>query len=300
MTALPMVRSALFVPAHRTDFLAKVDRNEADAVILDLEDAVGVDRRGEARRSASAWLGARGPDDRAHAFVRINRVEAGEIDADLRAAVHAATIAVLVPKVSSAMEIREVEQALAYREGQRGLPLGHTRIWPLLESARAIVHAGEIFAASSRVAYAGGGTAAGGDLARDLGFEATTEATETLHVRSAVLVAARAAGVANPMTGIHTAIDDLTGLRRFAEASRRLGYEGMMVIHPSHAPVVNQVFTPSAATLDHAREVVAALERASTDGHGAVRVDGRMVDTAMAATARRLLARVGDAPDGGR
>lgn len=299
MSALPAVRSALFVPAHRSDFLAKVDRSGADAVILDLEDSVGVDRRDEARSNASDWLSSRGPTGRPHAFVRINPVDAGQLDADLDAAVHVATTGVLIPKVSCAADVRVVEQALAYQEGRRGLPLGRTRIWPLLESARAIVAAGDIFGASTRVAYAGGGTAADGDLARDLGFEATTEATETLHVRSAILVAARAVGVANPMTGIHTAVDDLAGLRTFAEASRRLGYEGMMVIHPSHAGVVNEVFTPSAATLAHAQQVVDALDGAAADGNGAVRVDGRMVDAAMAATARRLLTRSAHA-DGDR
>lgn len=293
MSTPPLVRSALFVPAHRSDFLAKVESSGADAVILDLEDAVGADHRDEARSTASDWLSSRRSTERPCAFVRINAVDAGLLDADLDAAVHGATTGVLVPKVSSAAEIRVVEQSLAYLEGRRGLPLGHTRIWPLLESAQAIVAADDILGASTRVAYAGGGTAAGGDLARDLGFEATTDAAETLYIRSAVLVAARAAGVANPLTGIHTAIDDLSGLRTFAEASRRLGYEGMMVIHPKHAPVVNEVFTPSTATLDHARNVVAALESAPA-GNGAVRVDGRMVDAAMASTARRLLARWAD------
>lgn len=289
-TVVP-IRSALFVPAHRTDFLAKVDRSGADAVILDLEDGVDADRRQEARSSASTWLASRRPDERPVAFVRINPVDADQLDADLDAAVHPGCAGVLVPKVVGPADVRMVELALAYREGQRSMALGHTRIWPLLESAQSITGAGEILAASSRVAYAGGATASGGDLAHDLGFEATGEATETLFLRSAVLLAARAGGVANPMTGIHTAIGDLDGLRSFAEASRRLGYEGMMVIHPSHAAVVNEVFAPSAEAVADAREVLAALDGAAGEGDGAVQVNGRMVDSAMAASARRLLVR---------
>lgn len=300
MTAVPVLRSALFVPAHRVDFLGKVDRSGADAVILDLEDGVDAARRGEARSCASTWLSSRRPTDRPHAFVRINPVADEQLDADLDAAVHPATVGVLVPKVTGAAELRALDRALAYREGQQGLPLGHIRIWPLLESAQAIVDVAEVLTASSRIAYAGGGTAAGGDLARDLGFEATTEGAETLYVRSSILVAARAAGVANPMTGIHTAIDDLDGLRTFAEASRRLGYEGMMVIHPSHAAAVNEVFAPSPEAVDDARQVLAALGEASMEGHGAVQVNGRMVDVAMAAGARRLLARAGDHSDTSR
>lgn len=290
-TVVPL-RSALFVPAHRTDFLAKVDRSGADAVILDLEDGVDAGRRHEARSSASTWLASRRPDEGPIAFVRINPVDADQLDVDLDAAIHPGCAGVLVPKVAGPADVRTVEQALAYREGQRSMALGHTRIWPLLESARSVMAAEEILAASSRVAYAGGATAEGGDLARDLGFEATTEATETLFLRSAVLVAARAAGVANPMTGIHTAIRDLDGLRTFAEASCRLGYDGMMVIHPSHATVVNEVFDPSPEAVADAREVLAALDSAAGEGHGAVQVNGRMVDAAMAASARRLLARV--------
>lgn len=290
-TPVPAIRSALFVPAHRTDFLAKVDRGQADAVILDLEDGVDVSRRQIARESAATWLSERDPAGTPACFARINPVDAGHLEADLEAVVHASTTAILVPKVQGADDVQAVERALAYREGRQNLTFGQTKIWPLLESSGAIRRADDIMTASDRIAYAGGGTAAGGDLARDLGFEVTVEGLETLFLRSALLVAARSAGVANPMTGIHTAIDDPDGLRAFAEASRRLGYEGMMVIHPSHAAIVNEVFTPSPSAVADARQVLDALQAASAAGHGAVQVNGRMVDVAMAASAQRVVDR---------
>ncbi|MDZ7791708.1 MAG: CoA ester lyase [Xanthomonadales bacterium] len=293
-TLAPAVRSALFVPGHRRDFLAKVDNSAADAVILDLEDGVHAERRGEAREAVTEWLADRTPDRRPIAFVRVNPVSVADLEADLTAAVHPATTAILIPKVTSADDVRTVAEAAAHAEGRRGLPLGSVLLWPLIETAESILRAESIFKASSRVAYAGGGTARGGDLARALGLQTTVDGIETLHLRSHLLVVARAAGVANPMTGIHTAIDDLEGLRRFASSSRGIGYEGMMVIHPTHVETVNEVFHISDEQIAHAREIVRALEAAGSDGHGAVRVDGEMVDVTMATTARQLLERLGE------
>ena len=286
----PRVRSALFVPTTQTRFLAGIDRRSTDAVILDLEDSVVDGGRATARANVAQWMRTRTHGAGPVVFVRISRIAAGQLDADLSAAVHPSLQAVLLPKVSTVAEIAQLSDALAWHEGRQGIALGTIRIWPLIETAEALRVVDEIAACSPRIAYLGGATAPGGDLARALGFEVSSDGLETLYLRSQVLIAARAAGVPNPITGMFTAIDDLEGFERFARQSRMLGYDGIMVIHPSHVDTANTVFSPDADAVNGARAVIEALETARLNGDGAIRHDGRMIDTAMADTARHVLA----------
>ena len=286
----PRIRSALFIPAQRADFLEKADTRGADAVILDLEDAVALPGKSSARLHAGTWLRDRPAEKSPLATVRVNAVGEGAIERDLDAVVHPSLLAVLIPKLRSAEEIVEVAELLSWYEGKRGMQRGAVRIWPIIETAEAVRDVSTIAAASARVAYLGGGTSEQGDLARAIGFEWSVEGLETLYIRSHVLVAARAAGIANPMTGLVSGLADIDEVRSFALSSRRLGYSGMMVIHPSHVAVVNEVFTPTAAQLREAKRVIAVLDHAGESGIGAVQHDGRMIDVAMARTATALMA----------
>jgi citrate lyase subunit beta / citryl-CoA lyase len=295
---VPRVRSALFVPAHREDYLAKADRRDADAVILDLEDSVAEAARDRAVEVASRWIADR-PDPRSPVvIVRINPLSRGRMQSEIIKVLSPNLTAVQVPKVESAHDIRTVSEFLGYAEGTHGIDYGRTRIWPLIESAAAVRRSGKLARASSRIAYMGGGAADGGDLAASVGFRWSASMAETHPLRAKVLLDARAAGVPNPMSGIFVDIDDLDGLRRFARQNRDLGYEGMMVIHPSHVEVVNQVFGPTEDELTEAEEIVAAVNAAAHRGDAAIKVRGRMVDQANAKAARILLARAGRQVDG--
>ena len=178
----------------------------------------------------------------------------------------------------------------AERERGLGLPAGDIRIWPIVETARAVRAAYEIARASPRVAYMGGSAGDQGDLARELGFRWSPDFVETLYVRSKVLVDVRAAGVPNPMTGVVTSLDGTAQVEAFARQSRGLGYEGMMVIHPAHIEPVNAAFSPSDEELAAARRLLAAMEQAERGGDGAIAHEGGMVDAAMVRLARELLA----------
>jgi citrate lyase subunit beta / citryl-CoA lyase len=295
---VPRVRSALFVPAHREDYLAKADRRDADAVILDLEDSVAEAARDRAVEVASRWIADR-PDPRSPVvIVRINPLSRGRMQSEIMKVLSPNLTALQVPKVESAHDIRTVSEFLGYAEGTHGIDYGRTRIWPLIESAAAIRRSGKLARASSRIAYMGGGAADGGDLAASVGFRWSASMAETHPLRAKVLLDARAAGVPNPMSGIFVDIDDLDGLRRFARQNRDLGYEGMMVIHPSHVEVVNQIFGPTEDELTEAEEIVAAVNAAAHRGDAAIKVRGRMVDQANAKAARILLARAGRQVDG--
>jgi len=207
------------------------------------------------------------------------------------ASVHPNLTGILLPQVSGVADVRDAAAALEAAEAAAGVPIGSTVLLPLLETAAAVREAYDIACASPRVAYLGGGVSREGDIARAIGFEWTPEGTETLFLRSKVLVDARAAGIVNPITGIWGIVDDLDGLRAFAEQNRRLGYEGMMCIHPAHLPVLHDVFTPSAAEIERWQAVIAAMEEAEREGLGAIRLDGRLIDVAHVKTAHDQLER---------
>jgi len=285
------LRSLLFVPGNRTAWLPKAEAAGADAVILDLEDAVPPERKRAALAEVTEALSrATGP----RLLVRVNSLDAasGWAGADeLRALARPGLYGVVVPKVAGADDIRLADRLLAWSEREQGLPEGYFALVPLLESARALREAYGIGRAAARVAHLGALTAPGGDVERAVGYRWSAEGAETRELRARVLLDARAAAAPHPVSGLWADVGDLTGLRAFAEQNRALGYEGMMVIHPSHVPVVNAVFTPDAAELARHARLIAAVEEARRTGAGAVRFEGRMVDEAMAQTSRAVLAR---------
>jgi citrate lyase subunit beta/citryl-CoA lyase len=287
--AVPAIRSALFVPAHRTDMLDKAARFGTDALIADLEDSVPSNQKDAACESLRAWLASR-PAGGPVIVVRINSLDTGRLVADLAAAASPPVTCVMVPKLQGRDELEQVLDALSASEQRLGRPVGSTLVWPLAETANAVRNAYEIATASERIAYMGGSAGDAGDLAQSIGFQWSADFSETFFIRSKVLVDVRAAGIANPMTGVVTNLSSLDEVERFAQESRGLGYEGMMVIHPSHVAIVNRVFSPSADRLAWARSVLVAIDQAEAAGLGATTHEGRMVDIAMVATARSMLA----------
>ncbi|SEG55317.1 citrate lyase subunit beta / citryl-CoA lyase [Nonomuraea solani] len=283
------LRSLLFVPGTRTDWLAKAAAAGADAAILDLEDAVPAAGKAAALDLVAAAV-------RAHTgpmalFVRVNPLDDWAAAEELRTIAYEGLAGVVLPKVRGPEDVRFADRLLGWCERERGLPPGHIALVPLLETASGLREAYEVGRAAGRVAYLGAVTAPGGDVERAVGYRWTPEGTETLGLRSRVLLDVRAAGVPNPVAGLWTRVADLDGLRAFAGQNRDLGYEGMLAIHPSHVPVINEVFSPSPEELARCARLVAAVEAAQAHGAGAVTFEGEMVDEAMAATARRLLER---------
>lgn len=288
------MRSALFVPAIRRDLLDKALRSGADALIADLEDSVADARKDEACGVLRGWLDQL-PAEAPVIVVRINGVGDGRLAADLAVCVHPRVTAVMVPKAESVAEVLRVDVELSALEKGGGREPGSTLIWPIVETAPAVRIAYEIATSTPRVAaFMGGSAGDAGDLAASVGFEWTEDFTETLFIRSKVLVDVRAAGIRNPISGVVTDLRSLDQVERFAVQSRRLGYEGMMVIHPSHVPVVNHAFRPSDDRVAWARGVLDALAGAERDGKAAIRYQGMMVDVAMAVSARKVLVAAGE------
>jgi citrate lyase subunit beta/citryl-CoA lyase len=191
--------------------------------------------------------------------------------------------------VSNPGEIANIDQLLTSAEETHGLRRGSVLISPRLETAEGLRVSYEIARASRRIAYMGAGTAPQGDLERDVGYKWTPSGMETLYFRSKVLLDVRAAGVSGPVTGIWADVSDLEGLRAFATQSREIGYRGLVVIHPSHVPIANEIFSPSAKEVSGWRAVISQMTTLQEQGIGAGLFDGRMIDAANIKTAEQGL-----------
>ena len=258
-------RSWLFAPGHDAKLLGKVFDVGADAVILDLEDAVPAQLKEKARDMVAALVASR------NCWVRVNRAQTRDCELDLEAL--AGKVKTLrVPKVESAADVEWVATRAP------GVILDCT-----IESARGVLNAFDIASAPGCASLSFGSI----DLAQDLGAEDGDR--ETLYARSALVIAAKAAGKPPPSDGIHTSLYDDAGLAAAAQAARRLGFFGKSAIHPRQVPIINAVFTPSEAEVEWASRVLAAFDAA---GGAATRMpDGEFVDVPVAERARKLLSR---------
>jgi len=280
------LRSLLFVPGHKPSWVEKAWRVRPDGLILDLEDAVPVGEKEAARREVRTVLDQ--ADPQRYFCVRLNSLATGMTRQDLEAVVHPNLSAVMLPKVYRAEEMAEVDRVLSRLESERGLPPGGIATPLLLETAQGMRDAHDIAAANSRVDAILMSAGPGGDAARAIGYQWSKQGTETLYLRSKLVLDSRAAGVV-PLINSWYDVADLEGLARDARLNRSLGYAGMALIHPSHVAVVNQVFTPTEAELAFYRGLLEAFAEAEKQGHAAVVYDGDMVDYAMAQTAREIL-----------
>jgi citrate lyase subunit beta/citryl-CoA lyase len=285
-------RSYLYAPATDERLMRKALTAGADAVILDLEDSVPQDQKANARKAVSALLeelrnssAGDPPELSQDLHVRVNRDGDGYDLDDLECAVDSGVAAIRLPKAESVEGLRAACAELDRLELARQLPVGTTRIYPTVESARGAVMIGELLAVSDRVARAALGTT---DLLADIGAYGDDDLA-TLHVRSHLVLMSRVASVGPPIDSVHTALEDDTGLHAAATRARALGFFGKSVIHPRQLAGVHDVFTPTARQLSHAEAVLEAYETAMRHGRGAVNADGAFIDEAVVARARSLL-----------
>lgn len=272
----PLARSWLYVPGHRPERVAKALVAGADAVVIDLEDAVPAAQKDTARDLTVALLDERAEDDGLQVWVRINppRTEHGRRDV---AALSGRRLDGLrVPRADDPEEVREVAE-------RTGAPLQ-----VLLESARGLWRARELAEAHELVVGIGLGEA---DLAADLLVDRDEGLT---WARGSVVVAARAAGLPSPVQSVWTDVGDPAGLRASCETGRATGFFGRSVIHPRQIDVVHDVYTPSAEEIAAADAVVTTAAEAAARGEAAaLDAHGRFVDPAVVARARTVLDRAG-------
>jgi citrate lyase subunit beta/citryl-CoA lyase len=282
---LPVWRSLLFVPVTQRRFVEGAARRGADGIILDLEDSVAASEKERARGlvAEAAQLVSRGGAD---VIVRVNRPLRMTVR-DLEAVVGAGVQAIALPKAESAQHVELVAEILDELEAERGIATGTTRMLAMVETCSAFFRIAEIAKASPRLVALNLGAE---DFALSAGMPPTAEGL--FMPKQMCVLAARAAGIM-PMGFVGTVADfgDLDGFRETVRRSRRLGFVGASVIHPSQIPILNEEFRPSAAEVEHARRVVAAYDAALAEGVGAVTVDGAMIDVPVVERARLLLER---------
>ena len=270
-----LLRSLLFAPGNHPRKVAKVGSFGADALVLDLEDAVAI---GEKEKTRGVVRSALPTYTRGVVSVRINGLQTGLALADLEAVVCPDLDAVLLPKVESAEMLAEVDQALARHEKREGIPVGTIRVLPQIETALGILKVDEIaLGAPVRVHTLIFGMA---DFTAELGVDLTADGTEILYARSRVVVAARAAGLAPPIDGPYLlSLHDHDGLVEDCRRVRQLGFAGKVVIYPPHVAPVNAAFA-ALSDEEHRRlrEIVAAFEAAETAGSASIQVNGVFVD----------------------
>jgi len=284
---MPLPRSFLYVPANREKFLDKAVGLPADAFIFDLEDSVPPAEKSRARAAIRDYA-SKIPDQRV--WVRPNALTTEFGHGDLDAVIGIAGIAGLfVPKVESRDDVRRWDELIGDLETKRNLAAGAIKLVLSIESARGVLNAYDMAVAAKRVVSLTFGGAQDGDLNTDLGCAWSIDGPEMLHARSHTLLAARAAGFDTPLDGVFANVRDPDGFERDTTLSRRLGYRGRKLIHPSQIEPCNRVYRPSQAELDYYARVLTAFDQAVAQGHASTTVDGRMIDVAMAAAARRAL-----------
>ncbi|MGW3276221.1 HpcH/HpaI aldolase/citrate lyase family protein [Streptomyces kronopolitis] len=273
-------RSVLYMPGANERALEKAKSLPADALILDLDDAVAPDAKAEARKRVAA-AAASGEYGFREVTIRVNAPGTAWHDDDLRAAAEAGPDAVVVPKVESADTVRAVERALE----AAGAP-DRTAIWAMVETPRAMLDARAVAAASERLTVLVMGT---NDLAKELHAEHVPGRAPLLTGLSLALLAARESGKVI-LDGVYNDVKDAEGFEAECVQGRQFGFDGKTLIHPSQVAPCNRVFAPSPEQITRSRRIIDAFEEATREGRGVVTVDGRLIENLHVEDARRILA----------
>jgi citrate lyase subunit beta/citryl-CoA lyase len=285
-TAMQPLRSFLFAPGNHARRVEKALSLDADAVILDLEDAVAT---AEKRATREAVIAALTRPRRALLYVRVNAVDTEFCYGDLAAIVRPGLDGVILPKVESAAGLATADWLLAQLEREQGLAPRAIDLVPIIETARGLNQIDAILAAGTRVKRVAFGA---GDFTLDVNMAWSRGEAELAYARAKIVTASRAAGIEAPLDTVWVDLADEEGLEASARTALGFGFQGKMCIHPNQIAVVNRVFTPSEAEIAFAVRVVAAFARAEAEGSAAIQLDGKFIDYPILYRAQRVLEKV--------
>ena len=269
-------RSVLYMPGANERALEKAKTLPADALILDLEDAVAPDAKAAARERVCAAVGSYGDRE---VTIRVNGIGTPWHLDDLRAAGEAGPSAVVVPKVNSADEVHAIEKSLSHAPD-------HTTIWAMIETPVAVLSCASIAAASERLTVLVLGT---NDLAKEMLAAQVPGRAPLSGPLSMCVLAARATGKVI-LDGVYNDVRDLAGFAEECRQGRDFGFDGKTLIHPGQVEPCNEIFAPSASEVEYAHRVIAAFDEAQREGRGVATVDGRLIENLHVANAERVLA----------
>ena len=281
------LQTALFVPGNRQDRVDKAVRAGADAVVIDLEDAVPPAQKEETRSLVREKI----LEHKDYPIiVRVNGLETPFIRGDLEEIRVESLSCIMVPKVESPEDIREINRLLSAIEerigpGSKGMP-----IMALIESAKGVEQVFKIVTQKTvpkRLITVAFGAA---DYTVDMGIEMTRSGEELLYPRSRIAVACQAGNVEPPLDSpFMLDLKDLEALQQDAQRAKRLGFKGKLCIHPNQVDICNKVFAPTEKEIENARRVLDAFQKAEKQGQGAVQLEGKFIDYAIVKRAKRIL-----------
>jgi citrate lyase subunit beta/citryl-CoA lyase len=276
----------LFAPGNPARRVEKALSLDADAMILDLEDAVAT---AEKRATRDAVIAALTRPRRALLYVRVNAVDTEFCYGDFAAIVRPGLDGVILPKVESAAGLATADWLLAQLEREQGLMPRAIDLVPIIETARGLNQIDAILAAGARVKRVAFGA---GDFTLDVNMAWSRGEAELAYARAKIVTASRAAGIEAPFDTVWVDLADGEGLEASARTALGFGFQGKMCIHPNQIAVVNRVFTPSEAEIAFAERVVAAFARAEAEGSAAIQLDGKFIDYPILYRAQRVLEKI--------
>ena len=276
-------RTLLFAPGNHPRRVEKALCLKADAVILDLEDAVAIAEKVATRaivvdalQSERSGLG----------YVRVNAYDTDFCFGDLLVVVAKGVDGIVLPKVETSAQLRSVDWVVSQLEREKRLPAGGIDIIPIIETGKGVANVHDIASAGTRIKRLSFGA---GDYTKDMAMRWTRHEGELAHARSEIAVASRAAGLEAPLDTVWIHIKETDGCIKSAELVCDMGYQGKLCIHPDQVDPVNAVFTPSDEEVAFAKKVVMAFEEAEAQGLASIQVDGYFVDYPIVDQAQRTL-----------
>jgi len=287
---MPAFRSLLFAPGNHPRKVEKVFELQADAVLLDLEDAVANNEKVATRAPVLAALQqhhSRRGKAGSLGFVRVNALDTEFGFADLQHMVASGVDGIVLPKVEDGRQLFAAQWMISGLERERGLTPDSIELIPIVETARGLRAIDDICSACTRVRRIAFGA---GDYTTDMNMDWSNDEFEFEHARTAIAVACRAAGLEPPLDTVWIEIKDESGFERSCERARKLGYQGKMCIYPPQVEVANRVFSPTAEQLAKAKQIVAAFEKAEREGSASIQIDGHFIDYPIVEKARRVVA----------
>ncbi len=279
-------RTMLFTPGNHPRKVEKVFDAGADAVILDLEDAVAIAEKPATRAAVVAALKTRPEPRRPLSYVRVNALSTPFAYGDLQAVVGPWLDGIVLPKVESAAELQAADWLLAQVEREAGLAEGAIDLLPIIETAKGEQALMSIATAGTRVKRLSFGA---GDYTLDIGRTWSLGETELLPMRHQVVSVSRAAGLEPPVDSVFIHLREQEALEVSCRTVQGLGFQGKLCIHPGQIEAANAAFTPTADEVAYARKIVAAFEEAEAAGSASIQVEGYFVDYPIVEKARRTL-----------
>jgi citrate lyase subunit beta / citryl-CoA lyase len=280
---MAVYRTFLFAPGNHPRRVEKALSLDADAVILDLEDACPIAEKVATR---SVVVAACQRLRKCLGYVRINATSTEYGYGDIVAVVQKGVDGIILPKLETVDEIRAVDWVIGNLEKERGLPVGAIDLLPIIETGKGMINIRTITAAGTRVKRIAFGA---GDFTLDMNMAWSRVETELLTYRSECVLASRAADIDPPIDTVWVDLKDREGFVNSTRHIKALGFQGKMCIHPDQVSLANEIFTPSAAEIEWSRKVVQAFDEAENSGSASIQLEGKFIDYPIVYRARRVL-----------